>query len=207
MSKQFSRKDKQFSKQFFEKLSIDQVAPEAGKALISEPFLLDPHFTRTVLYLTEHNPEGTLGFIVNRSTELTVSEVVPDLTALENHELFYGGPVGQDQLFYLHLLGEELDGAIKVGDKLWWGGEFEKLKELAINGRLNETNIKFFIGYSGWAPNQLADELKQKSWIVADINEELLFAKLTKEFWTEALAGLGKKYKVMSNFPVDPTMN
>ena len=205
MPKRFSKQDKNFTAQFFERYRIKALPPSAGKLLISEPFLTDPHFGRTIIYLCEVNEDGAMGFILNKSTGLTVGEVVNDLTCL-TQDVFYGGPVGHDQLFYVHGISQLADSK-PLGQNLYWGGNFKQFCNLAIDGKVNEDNCKFFVGYSGWGPQQLLDEIKEGSWIVTEAESHSIFKLTDKEDWSTFLKQMGKRYGVMANFPEDPSMN
>ncbi|HSK11928.1 MAG TPA: YqgE/AlgH family protein, partial [Phnomibacter sp.] len=105
------------------------IDPAAGAILISDPFLRDPHFMRTVVFLCEHTGQGSFGFVLNRPFEQTLDEFVPDL---EGYMLpvYYGGPVQPDTLHFLHRLPHLIPGGQKVVNGVYWGGDFEKVIEL-----------------------------------------------------------------------------
>ena len=87
------------------------------------------------------------------------------------------------------------------------GGNFERLKELLKEGEIDKNQIRFFVGYSGWSPNQLEDELKMKSWFVTDAEPNLLMDTATDELWKKSLSSLGKRFEIIANMPEDPSMN
>ncbi len=183
------------------------VKPRKGGLLISEPFLPDPNFERTVVLICEHNEEGSVGFVLNKPSILKFDEAVEDVDGF-SETLFVGGPVQQDTLHFIHRCGDILEGSIPVTDDIFWGGNYEQLILMIQNGSLDPGNFKFFLGYSGWAPGQLEDELKQKSWIVInDATAEQVFDIEPKVLWKQILDDLGGKFKIISNFPVDPRMN
>src|SRR5688500_2620422 len=103
----------------------NKIKPERGRLLISEPFLPDPNFERTVVLLCEHNEEGSFGFVLNKPSILKVSEVMEDLTEMENI-VFVGGPVQQDTLHFIHR-NATLENAVEIVDRIYWGGGFENL--------------------------------------------------------------------------------
>lgn len=191
---------------FFENIEVESLNPQQGKILISEPFLPDPHFKRTVVLLTEHNKEGTVGLVLNRSYKLKINDAIADFPKFSS-ELFYGGPVGQGNLFFIHRLGKMIEGSNKVMKGLYWGGDFDKLKLLIDTKQITQKDIRFFVGYSGWEPGQLDRELKEKSWIVANTNSRQVMEGRSKDFWKDILKGLGKKHAIMANFPEDPSLN
>ena len=179
---------------------------QKGRLLLSEPYLADPNFERTVILLTEHNEEGSVGFILNKPSESHVSEVMEDLKGLDA-QIFIGGPVQQDTLHFIHRCGD-LEDAIELENGIYWGGNFEQLLSLIDTGKFLVTDIKFFLGYSGWSPDQLQEELKLNSWIVSDRgSHEMIFETLPDQMWKKAMHELGGRFSVYSNYPADPRMN
>lgn len=184
----------------------NKILPQKGGLLLSEPYLADPNFERTAILLTEHNEEGTVGFILNKPSDSQVSEVMEDLKEFDAR-IFIGGPVEQDTLHYVHRISTLAD-SIELSAGLYWGGNFEQLLGLVETHQVNATDIKFFLGYSGWSPGQLDDELKIDSWIVSDqVTEELIFETEPEMMWKKAMRGLGGRFSVYSNYPSDPRMN
>ena len=182
------------------------IAAQKGRLLLSEPYLADPNFERTVILLTEHNNEGSVGFILNNPADTRLSEVMEDLKGLDS-QIFIGGPVQQDTLHFIHK-NAELEDAIELDNGLYWGGNFEQLLSMIELGKFAVEDIKFFLGYSGWSPDQLEDELKLNSWIVSDrISQELIFETLPDQMWKRAMQELGGRFSVYSNYPADPRMN
>ena len=180
--------------------------PEQGRLMISEPFLFDPNFKRSVVLLVEHNEEGSIGFILNKSVNLNITDAIEDFPDFQA-ELFFGGPVGQNNLFYIHTLGDRLPESKEIIDGIFWGGDFEQLKLLIDTGQISEGEIQFFAGYSGWGADQLKNEMKDKSWIMTQATSDLVRRGRNKEFWSEVLTLMGKKFAIMANFPEDPSLN
>lgn len=191
---------------FFKNIEFKKGQPEAGKLLISEPFMFDENFKRSVILLTEHTEEGSVGFILNRPTEYKVIDVLGDFPN-PNIDLYFGGPVGKESLFFIHSLGDKIEGSQEILPGVFWGGDFERVKELLINGEAQEEDVRFFIGYSGWAEGQLEFELEERSWIMAKMAGELVMKSKDKSFWKSTLAGMGDKYKILASFPEDPSKN
>lgn len=184
----------------------NKLKPEAGRLLISEPYLPDPNFERTIILICEHNHEGTIGFVLNKPSLSKLHDLISELSQCEN-TVSIGGPVQQDTLHYIHRCAE-VEGAMEVADGIYWGGEFEDVIEKMNNGKINHSDIKFFMGYSGWSPGQLDDELEQNSWIVSgQVNQELIFDTEAEEMWKKTLRQMGGRYSMYSNYPLDPTMN
>lgn len=181
--------------------------PGKGKFLLSEPFLSDPNFQRTVVLLTEHNnEEGSFGFILNRPVKMKLSEIVPEFPSF-GAPVFVGGPVQQNSLHFLHRIPELVEDSEEVLPGVWWGGNFEKLKYLMQIRDISPDDIRFFIGYSGWGPNQLKDEMEKRSWIIAPGEEQFTFASNHEELWQQILRSMGLRYQMMSNYPLDPSLN
>lgn len=184
----------------------NRITPEKGRLLISEPFLPDPNFERTVVLLCEHNEEGSFGFVVNKPSILKVGEVIEDIKNIDE-VVYVGGPVQQDTLHFIHRnIGIEKSTPIR--DSIHWGGSFESLMFLTDTRQISPSDIRFFLGYSGWGPGQLESELKEDSWIVCDfVTEQLLFETEPTDIWRKALTSMGGKFSVFSNYPVDPRLN
>jgi putative transcriptional regulator len=181
--------------------------PLKGDLLISEPLLPDPNFERTVVLLCEHNEEGSFGFILNKPSLLKLSDVM-ELEIIKEELLYVGGPVQQDTLHFIHRQGELLEGSMEVGDGIYWGGNFEQMKIMLEAGQLNPNDFRFFLGYSGWSPGQLAMEIESKSWIIyRKANSRHVFETRPDIFWKQILNQMGGKYKMFANYPIDPRLN
>lgn len=177
-----------------------------GVLLIAEPFLKDPNFMRTVVLLCDHQEEGSFGFVLNKLFKHTLDEIVPEFEGLKI-PVFSGGPVQLDTLHFLHTYPERLPGSYKIADGVYWGGDFEMMKDLLIRGELDQKKIRFFVGYSGWGSKQLEEEMKSKSWLTAKAQKNIIFHRTISEVWKDALGLLGNEYAMMSNFPIDPQLN
>lgn len=181
--------------------------PSAGKLLISEPFLADPNFKRSVILLTEHGEQGTIGFILNQPSNLVVKDLIPDLWEAD-FPVFIGGPVEGDTIHFIHRCYDKLNSGEEIAEGIYWGGNFETLKVLINNNSIEEEEVKFFLGYSGWGLNQLEDELTTNTWIVSDqYYQDTVFSQNEEELWKEVIINLGPKYAHVSNFPSDPNLN
>ena len=190
---------------FFENINFEQELFGAGKVLISEPFLPDPNFNRSVILLVEHNKEGTIGFVLNRPSDLMITDVIDEFPN-SKIPVFLGGPVGLDQLFYMHTAGNLITGSKEILPGLFWGGNFEQIKLLIESGEITSNGIRFFVGYSGWSEHQLAEEVKERSWIVSKLKTHEIMSD-SSSFWEDALKGMGKEFKVFAQFPEDPSLN
>lgn len=179
--------------------------PAPGRFLISEPFMDDANFQRTVVLLVEHGENGSLGFVLNRRLKAKINQVVEDMPEI-HAPVCLGGPVEQNMLQFVHKM-EHLRNSRPVVDDVYWGGDFEELQELISHDIINPKELLFFVGYSGWAPGQLQSELDRKSWIIAPEDGEAIFSPSPETLWKDLLKNMGQKYKIISNYPVDPSLN
>ncbi|MBU6343168.1 MAG: YqgE/AlgH family protein, partial [Bacteroidetes bacterium] len=147
---------------------------KTGQALLAEPFMLDPYFKRAVVLLCEHHDQGSVGFVLNKSIDMKVNDLMQDFPAFEAG-VFYGGPVQTDTLHYVHNVGDLLEDSVKVTNGVWWGGNFDKLKFLINMSMITPENIRFFVGYAGWSGGQLEDEMESGSWVTANMDSNYLF--------------------------------
>jgi putative transcriptional regulator len=185
---------------------LSPIKPEKGNLIVSEPFMLDPNFKRSVVLLTEFEEAGAVGFILNQKSNLILKDILPDSNS--DFPIFIGGPVANDSLHFIHSCYDKLNSGIELMDGIYWGGNFEALQVLINNNQINSSEIKFFVGYSGWSPGQLDDELQQNSWLVANkFNSEVLFVEDEENLWKEVVIGLGPKYAHIANFPENPQWN
>jgi len=183
------------------------VKPDKGRLLISEPYLPDPNFQRTVVLLCEHNDEGTFGFVLNKQSKVSLGEVV-ELTNSFDKSVFVGGPVQQDTLHFLHTASEYLEGGTEVFDDLYWGGNFEQLISLIDTHQAVPEDFRFFVGYSGWGPGQLEGEIEENSWIVSKgLSADDLLKTPADDLWKLILNEMGGRYEMFSKYPSDPRLN
>lgn len=166
----------------------------------------DPNFERTVVLLCEHNEEGSFGLVLNRVIEDTLLHDVVENIEKYDHNVYLGGPVGQDVLQFLHVI-DSLPGSIEVLPGLFLGGDFDLLQVMMQNGNVGKDDVRFYVGYSGWAAGQLHEELEGDVWVVSNIQSNQVFKLDVANLWQEVLKNMGGKYKMISNFPVDPRMN
>ncbi len=186
---------------------MENLSPEKGKLLIAEPSLTgDVSFNRSVVLLAEHNNEGSVGFILNKPLEYLISDLVKEINL--PFQVYNGGPVEQDNLYFIHKVPDLITNSIEISDGIFWGGDFEKTVDLINNETISEHDIRFFLGYSGWASLQLDEELSSNSWvIVKNEYESNIIQKSTVAFWKEKMIELGGNYLLWSNAPENPSLN
>lgn len=183
------------------------ISPEKGRILISEPFLQDSCFQRAVVYLIEHNAEGSMGFVINKKTPFFVNSFVPKLKDAADLPIYLGGPVSSNRLFFLHTLGPLIiPNTLKVGDDLFFDGDFDFLIDYIRQGNSVAGKVKFFLGYSGWSKEQLNEEVSNNSWLVGNRIADLFYAE-GDDYWKDTIELLGEPYKNWTKFPKDPELN
>lgn len=186
---------------------LSKTIPSKGTLLISEPFMADTNFKRSVVLITEHHADGTVGYVMNHKSDFLLKDVISDCWDAQ-FLIYLGGPVATDTLHFIHKAPDKIPGGADLGNGLFWGGDFETLKIQINNYNIKENEIKFFIGYSGWAEEQLDDELAVNSWIVSDkYNPDMIFEDSETDLWKEAIINMGNKYAHIANFPVNPALN
>lgn len=180
---------------------------EKGQLLIAEPSIIgDLSFNRSVILLADHNQDGSVGFILNKPLEYTINDLIPDIEA--SFKIYNGGPVEQDNLYFIHTIPELITGSIEISNGIFWGGDFELTKSLINEGKVNKENIRFFLGYTGWSANQLESELQSNSWIIAtNTYKSSILSKSSSQFWKEKIIELGGEYLIWSNAPENPILN
>lgn len=186
---------------------LTTVTAAAGRLLISEPFMSDPNFKRAVVLLAEHSTDGVMGYVLNHQSEYILGDLLPDVSYSEL-PVYVGGPVANNTLHFIHRCPEKIEGGTEIYDGVYWGGNFDTVKELITSYQLNADEIRFFAGYSGWSQEQLEDEIKENSWMVADkYNAEILFSDEEHNMWKEVILNMGQRFAHIANFPENPSLN
>jgi putative transcriptional regulator len=180
--------------------------PEKGKILISEPFLPDSFFNRSIVYLTDHTDQGSVGFILNKKLDLKICDAIEGFEGWEEN-LNMGGPVAPDTLHYLHNLGKIIPKSVQVDKNLYWGGDIDTIRGLIKKAKIKNSQIRFFLGYSGWSAGQLERELKENSWVIATVKSDIVMDNRGDDTWKRVLRSLKNKYRVWADFPESPDMN
>ena len=175
----------------------------AGSLLVAHPNMLDPNFRRTVLFVSEHDPnDGALGVIINRPLDRQVADLVTDTPPAELAEVpvFLGGPVGKNQLMFAAFEWKKGDG-VKLSHNI----ALEKIS--AAPGGKNVVTLCAFVGYAGWGAGQLESEVKQKAWLLQKANPSLLKLDRLPNLWFDIMRSLGPWYKMLAAAPDDPSLN
>mgnify|MGYP003595165498 CR=1 FL=1 len=184
----------------------NDLRPKRGRLLVSEPFLPDPYFRRTVVLLCAHNEEGSFGFVLNRFIDTTVNELMENMPAIKSR-ISIGGPVQSGNLYYLHTLGGHIPGSLEVVDGVHMGGDFEQMRAMLATDPKLARHVRFFVGYSGWGEKQLDKEIEQRSWLISRADRRRIMNTSMKDLWADTLRTMGRKFAPLANFPDDPSLN
>lgn len=181
--------------------------PAKGMLLVAEPSIIgDVSFNRSVVLLAEHSESGSIGFILNKVLDFTLKDLIPELN--RSFKIYNGGPVEQDNLYFIHKIPELIPESIEISDGIYWGGNFEAVKELILKGLITEKQIRFFLGYSGWDAEQLQEELASNSWIVTPQKDAKdIIERPYRSFWKDKMVELGGNYMLWANAPENPSYN
>jgi len=163
-----------------------------GQFLVAMPQLTDPNFKRTVVLVCEHGEDGALGLVVNRPTPFTLGQIYEG-QGIEgeggaDEPIHYGGPVQPEMGFVLYQ-GQPYEGSLAVLEDLLLGTSLEILKDIAANR--GPHRFLFFLGYAGWAPDQLEGEIARNDWLVVPASVDLLFSVPAEDRWEQAVRSLG----------------
>lgn len=189
------------------KIETNHVVPSRGKVLISEPFLYDEMFGRSVILLVDHSTDGTMGLVLNKPLPLSLNDVLKEFKDISNIPIYKGGPLSTDTLFYLHTL-KDVEDSLQIGKGVYLNGDFDAIRRYILQGNDIDGKIRFFLGYSGWEHDQLCQEIEENTWLIGSTGiSSLMDEKGNAELWKNVLGQLGGKYEIWSRFPQIPTLN
>lgn len=189
------------------KIETNHVVPSRGKVLISEPFLYDEMFGRSVILLVDHSTDGTMGLVLNKPLPLSLNDVLKEFKDISNIPIYKGGPLNTDTLFYLHTL-KDVEDSLQIGKGVYLNGDFDAIRRYILQGNDIDGKIRFFLGYSGWEHDQLCQEIEENTWLIGSTSiASLMNEKGSAELWKNVLGQLGGKYEIWSRFPQIPTLN
>ncbi len=182
----------------------------SGRLLLSVPQMLDPNFMHTVVFMCDHTEEGALGMVVNQAAPYSLAELVPDHENLAGIEfpVHLGGPVAQDTMQFLHRVPRAITAGREVAPGIYLGGEVPDLARHLRYGGEAQMEVRLFMGYSGWGAGQLEAELASGSWVVADVDRDVVFGSPDQEqTWRRVMRGLGEEGRRLSQLPPDTSWN
>lgn len=186
---------------------MTSIKPTKGVLLIAEPSIIgDVSFNRSVVLLAEYNESGSVGFILNKPLEYKLKDFLPEINS--SLIVYNGGPVEQDNLYFIHCIPDIIPDSIEISNGIYWGGDFNAIASLLQEDALGPEQIRFFLGYSGWGNEQLEQELEVNSWVVAPNKyKNAIIGKPYANFWKEKMLEFGGEYILWSNAPENPNYN
>ncbi|MDD4575718.1 MAG: YqgE/AlgH family protein [Bacteroidales bacterium] len=183
-----------------------KLSPMAGRLLIAEPFMFDMYFRRTVVLLIDSSKEGSFGVVLNKPTFIKIKDVVDSFPDVD-YPLYSGGPVDINNVYFLHRLSKIISDGSPVKDDVTWGGNKQEIIQILESNFFDDSQLRVFMGYSSWEPGQLETELKQKAWVVADFNPEIVFNTEPTKLWNTIVESMGTEYALWKNLPINPGLN
>jgi len=181
--------------------------PAKGLLLVAEPSIIGDHsFNRSIVLIAEYSESGSVGFILNKPLEYSLKDFIPDLDS--SIPVYNGGPVEQDNLYFIHKVPELIPNSIEISNGIYWGGDFNEIINLLQDNKIQDTDIRFFLGYSGWSNSQLDEEIEDNSWVITKNKyENRILGKKSNDFWKEKMIEFGGEYLIWSNAPENPSYN
>ena len=171
---------------------------KTGITLLAEPYLIDPNFKRSAVAIVDHHAEGSVGFVLNHPLDWRVSDVMNNFPDFDDF-MSFGGPVQRNTLHFLHRLGPVINDSIHVVGDIYWGGDFEQLTAKIEVGEADPSNVRFFLGYSGWEAGQLEYEMLHDSWVITELTTDLIFETPSDQVWPKAMRRLGNTFGIISD--------
>lgn len=198
-------------KELFEFNNLNSLSLEKGRVLISDPFINDDYFSKSVIFLCETNKKGGFGLVLNHFIHETLGDFTNQFEGIDcsQFKISIGGPVDTDSIYYIHTRPDLIPDSIKVNDTIYLGNgeEFNSIADLIKENLIDHNEIRFFLGYSGWTPGQLQEELIRNSWFVGNISDSTLMSYQEENIWKKTLEKMSDKHRVISNFPANPLLN
>lgn len=188
------------------KIQSNTLNVSIGDVLLSEPFMNDYYFRRSVILIIDHNEEGSLGVIINKRLTIPFNELVQGFPKF-NADVYLGGPVETDRIFFIHTIGEMIPDSYKISSGLYWSGNVNALKAMIKTDLIKPHEIRFFVGYAGWEEGQLRRELKANTWLVGKFSTKQILHTMPGKMWSTFVNEMGSRYRLWDRFPVDPSNN
>ncbi|MCM1021077.1 MAG: YqgE/AlgH family protein [Muribaculum sp.] len=195
---------------FLFNINLPHREPAVGNLLIAEPFLRESYFNHAVVCMIDcEKAEPSMGLIMNQPSPYCLGDVfesVPE--SIAKQKIMCGGPVDENRLFYLHTLKPMFANSNHVAGELFVGGDFKSVTDYIAEGMPLQGNIEFYLGYAGWEPLQLQEEIERNVWAVADMeNPAQLLNCPYEKMWYRLVRSLGEEYKGWLFHPQYPLLN
>lgn len=177
----------------------------SGQLLLAAPMLLDPNFRRTVVLVGAHSDDGAMGVVLNRPSEVTVGEAVPQLEPAVDEEapVYLGGPVQTSSIVLIAEFTDPSPAGLLVLGRIGFPAPEADIEELAQT----TARRRVFAGYAGWSGGQLDAELAQGDWIAHPAQPDDVFTECPEELWSAVLTRKGGSYALLARMPLDPSVN
>lgn len=190
-------------------INIEAKQPQLGSLLVSEPFLKDEYFGHSVICLIDFERDSNpMGVVMNHRTAYTLDQLIEGIESEQEIAVWCGGPVATDRLYFMHTLGDMIPDSREIVPGLYVGGDFEWMKNYVNSGLPIDRFIRFFIGYSGWSHEQLAQEITDNVWAVTDIKSpSALLEGGEDSYWHLLVRQLGSDYRNWLYHPRNPHLN
>jgi putative transcriptional regulator len=176
---------------------------EKGTLLIAQPFWPEEVYEHSAILILEHGIQGTTGVMLNKRSNLNVSDALPDLDSSQS--LLFGGSNDLKTVCYLHT-NPHVPGSCYISANLYWGGDYDIIKALMNEKKFGPEEIKFYAGLVEWNTGQLEYEIWNNKWWLGSINSEELFTISDKDLWAIKLLATGHLYGLLNEVP-DPSLN
>lgn len=173
-----------------------------GQFLIAMPAMTDPNFEQTVSYICQHNENGALGIVINRTMELTMGDVFGqmDIPASEcicaKQYVHYGGPVQSERGFILHDRPNDWEATLAIDEHIGLTTSRDVLEAIARNE--GPQRALMALGYAGWGSGQLEHEITQNAWLSGPADVDLIFSTPVEQRWSRAAGLLGINLTLLS---------
>ena len=188
------------------KIQSNTLKVSIGDVLISEPFLNDFYFRRSAILIVDHNDEGSFGVVINKRLNVPFNDIIMGFPKFDA-EVYLGGPVDTDRVFFIHTIGEMIPDSHKIMSGLYWSGNINALKAMIKNDLIKPHEVRFYVGYAGWDSGQIRKELEANTWVVGKFSTKEILHTMPGKMWSTFVNKLGKKYILWNKFPVNPSDN
>ena len=188
------------------KIQSNTLKVSIGDVLISEPFLDDFYFRRSAILIVDHNDEGSFGVVINKRLNIPFNDIIMGFPKFDA-EVYLGGPVDTDRVFFIHTIGEMIPDSHKIMSGLYWSGNINALKAMIKNDLIKSHEVRFYVGYAGWDGGQIRKELKANTWLVGKFSTKEILHTMPSKMWSNFVNKLGNKYILWNKFPVNPSDN
>ena len=177
-----------------------------GRILISEPSFNDSIFFKSVVLLTHHTDDESIGLILNQPTKINLNEILNNIP-LSDFPVYIGGPVSKQSLQFIHTLGSLIPKSKQITENIYFGGDFNTIIKLMQDKKITKNDIRFFVGYSGWGEDQLNTEIREESWLVESFKDDLYMQYSNTTLWNKIIRNQKSNYAIWVNMPKDPNLN